>query len=140
MFFVIMEPLSPQDPIHQLLGKARKVEVRPNFTTNVVRLARQTPQERGWLAALHAWWQEAPSMGRLAVAGGAMAAIALTFVMMQPTTEPVNVVETVPMVSPELPLAPEVEAPWEMAVETEALLAVEDTSQFTDSEIGFLLY
>lgn len=136
-----MEPLSPQDPIHQLLGKARKVEVRPNFTsTRVMRQARQTPQERGWLAALRAWWEEAPSMGRLAVAGGAVAAVAVTFLMMQPTDKPVTIVETAPVVSPELPLAPEVEAPWEMAVETEALLAVESTSQFTDSEIGFLLY
>ena len=49
-----MEPLSPQDPIKHLLAQAREVEVRPNFTQNVLRAARQTPQDRGWLAGLRA--------------------------------------------------------------------------------------
>ena len=38
---------------------------------------------------------------------------------------------------PDLPAA---ETAWEASYQTEALLAVDDTTQFTDSEIGFLLY
>jgi hypothetical protein len=47
-----MEPFSPQDPLTKLLAQARKIEARSNFTQNVVRAARQTPQDRGWLAAV----------------------------------------------------------------------------------------
>ena len=32
------------------------------------------------------------------------------------------------------------ETPWEATFDTQALLAMDDTSQLTDSEIGFLLY
>lgn len=154
-----MEPFDSQDPLTKLLAQARKIEARSNFTQNVLREARQTPQDRGWLAALRAWWQEnsAPG-GRWAFAGGVAAAVALTVTVlqMQPGATSPQIVHQAPSVSaapvvespvPEISIAeaglpdmPAAETAWEASYQTEALLAVEDTSQFTDSEIGFLLY
>ncbi len=139
-----MEPLSPQDPIAKLLAQARTVEVRPNFTQSVVRAARQTPQDRGWLAALRCWWEEtslvAPA-GKWAFATVTVVAIALAAVIFQTPSEPPLVQQDFSELSaPDLPLLPATESSWEAAYDTQALLAVEDTSQLTDSEIGFLLY
>lgn len=156
-----MEPFDSQDPLTKLLAQARKIEARSNFTQNVLREARQTPQDRGWFAALRAWWEEnfssAPA-GRWAFAGGVAAAVALTVAVlqMQPGSSAPQVVHHVPSVPavpvvespvPEMSVAeaglpdmPAAETAWEASYQTEALLAVEDTSQFTDSEIGFLLY
>lgn len=142
-FFGIMEPLSPQDPLTKLLAQARRIEARSNFTQNVVRAARQTPQDRGWLASLRAWWEDlicAPVAGRWALAAGAAAAIALTFAVLHTQPETTSPVAVQPVPAVEVPLLPAAEMPWEAAYQTEALLAVDDTSQFTDSEIGFLLY
>jgi hypothetical protein len=137
-----MEPFSPQDPLTKLLAQARKIEARSNFTQNVVRAARQTPQDRGWLAAFRAWWADAVHPGgKWAFAAGVTAAIALTVAVLQ--TQPENksqIVEQVVVPVAEMPLLPAAETPWETAYQTEALLAVDDTTQFTDSEIGFLLY
>jgi hypothetical protein len=143
-FFDIMEPFSPQDPLTKLLAQARDIEVRSNFTQNVVRAARQTPQDRGWLAALRGWWEEtgwfAPqAKWSFASAVTLMAVVALALLQTPPDTMPQVVEKAVAPVA-ELPLLPAAETPWETAYQTEALLAVEDTTQFTDSEIGFLLY
>lgn len=149
-----MEPFDPQDPLTKLLAQARRIEARSNFTQNVLREARQTPQDRGWLAALRAWWEEssAPAAGQWAFAGGVAAALALTVAVlqMQPDTSSAPQVaekSVAPAAAmgaevevPVLPDMPAAESAWETAYATEALLAVEDTSQFTDSEIGFLLY
>lgn len=141
-----MEPFSPQDPLRKLLGQAREAEVRPNFTQNVMRMARQTPQDRGWLASLRAWWEENTMVGGLSIAGGAVAALALAFVALQPSAtspqvadEPAKAAQPA-VVLDEMPILPESEAAWESPLHTEALFAVEDSSQFTDSEISFLLY
>ena len=139
-----MEPFSPQDPLTKLLAQARNIEVRSNFTQNVVRAARQTPQDRGWLAALRAWWEEtrwfAPqAKWSFASAVTGIAVVALALLQTPPDTTP-QVVEKAVAPEAELPLLPAAETPWETAYQTEALLAVEDTTQFTDSEIGFLLY
>lgn len=144
-----MEPLSPQDPIAKLLAQARKVEVRSNFAQNVVRAARQTPQDRGWLAALRLWWEDvtftAPA-AKWAFATVTVAAIALALVIFQtqPAADTHVAQQAVPAIaSPaDLPLLPAVaaETPWEASYDTQALLAVDDTSQLSDSEIGFLLY
>jgi hypothetical protein len=159
-FFDIMEPFSPEDPLTKLLAQARKIEARSNFTQNVVRAARQTPQDRGWLAGVRAWWMEGVNPGsKWAFAAGVTAAVTLTVAVLQmqpqtdssslvnhspavkPTKIPALKTATVPAVSdsvmPDLPAA---ETAWEAAYQTEALLAVEDTTKFTDSEIGFLLY
>lgn len=144
-----MEPLTPQDPVAKLLAQARAIEARSNFAQNVVRAARQTPQDRGWLAALRAWWEDvslASPAAKWAFASVSVAAIALALVIFQ--TQPSSEVqmaqqqvvrETPPLA--DLPLLPvAAETPWEATFDTQALLAVDDTSQLTDSEIGFLLY
>ncbi len=119
--------------------------MRSNFTQNVLRAARNTPQDRGWLAGLRAWWQENTVAGGLTLAGGAAAAMVLAFVVMQPAEQPAShavmppPVEDLSLVS-DMPLLPETEAPWDSSLQTESLLAVEDTSLLTDSEISFLLY
>ena len=64
-----MEPLSPQDPLHKLLGKAKVVEPRPNFTQNVLRAVRQLPQREGVWERLAAWLGNL-SAPRAAMAGG----------------------------------------------------------------------
>lgn len=140
-FFAIMEPFSPQDPLTKLLAQARKIEARSNFTQNVVRTARQTPQDRGWLAALRNWWEDvsfAAPAAKWAFATVSVVAITLALVITQtqPAAEPQLVQQSVP----ELPLLPAAETPWEATYDTQALLAVDDTSQLTDSEISFLLY
>ena len=127
----------------KLLAQARRIEARSNFTQNVVRAARQTPQDRGWLASIKAWWEDvnyAPAAGKWALAAGAAAAIALTFAVLQMPKDAAPQFAEQPVALPEVPLLPAAETPWETAYQTEALLAVEDTTQFTDSEIGFLLY
>lgn len=136
-----MEPFSPQDPISKLLAQARRIEARSNFTQNVLRAARQTPQDRGWLAALRTWSEDvsfAAPAAKWAFASVSVAAIALALVIFQ--TQPAVTPQIVQQNVPELPLLPAAETPWEATYDTQALLAVDDTSQLTDSEIGFLLY
>jgi hypothetical protein len=122
--------------------------VRTNFAQNVVRAARQTPQDRGWLAALRSWWEDvsfAAPAAKWAFATVTVATLALALVIFQ--TQPASETQIAkqdapPVVAvPDLPLlAAAAETPWEATFDTQALLAVDDTSQLTDSEIGFLLY
>lgn len=142
-----MEPLSPQDPIAKLLAQARAVEVRTNFAQNVARAARQTPQDRGWLADLRIWWEDvswAAPAAKWAFATVTVAAMALALVIFQTqsASETQIAKQEVPaMTVPELPLLhAAAETPWEATFDTQALLAMDDTSQLTDSEISFLLY
>lgn len=141
-----MEPFSPQDPIRKLLAQAREAKVRPNFTQSVLRKARQTPQDLGWLASLRAWWEETPLFSGLSIAGCALAALALAWVTLQPAVTAPSVADQsvhTPLSAAaldEMPILPESEVAWESPLHTEALFAVEDSSQFTDSEISFLLY
>ena len=142
-----MEPLSPEDPIAKLLAQARAVEVRTHFAQTVARAARQTPQDRGWGAALRIWWEDVSfvtSAAKWTFATVTLAAMALALIIFQtqPTAETRLVGhDSRVMVLPDLPLLPEAaESPWEATLDTQALLAVDDTSQLTDSEIGFLLY
>ena len=139
-----MEPLSPQEPIAKLLAQARAVEVRANFAQNVVRAARQTPQVRGWFSALRTWWEDvsfAAPAAKWAFATVTVAAMALALVIFQtqPAAQTQLAKQEVPeMAAPDLPLLPAAaETPWEATFDTQALLAVDDTSQLTDSEIGF---
>lgn len=142
-----MEPLEPQDPLWKLLGKGREANVRPNFVQNVVREARQTPQERGWWAGVRAWLSEGTGgmpAGRL-VAG--MAAVALLGVMTvsvlkesAPQVPVMAVAEPVSVAGVEAPLVPEVETQLESLDYLDELLALEDTSGLSDREIAYLLY
>jgi hypothetical protein len=145
-----MEPLTPNDPLWKVLGQTKKVEVRPNFTQNMVRLARQTPQDRGWLAQIKGWWQEQP-VARIGLGLAAAAALALTTarIVLQPeSTIPAQVTVTAPVPTNELtvttevdfPLIPEFSTEWQNLEQVGDLLAVHDTSLLTDSEINLLLY
>ena len=141
-----MEPLTPNDPLWNLLGKTKPVEPRPNFVQNVVRAARQTPQEHGWLASLKAWWQEC-ELGHAPLAWAAAAVIALAGISLtlapqsdvpQVATQPVVTQDAV--LSEAEFLVPEFETEWKSLETMGDLLAVQDTSQLTDREIHMLLY
>lgn len=146
-----MEPLTPNDPLWKVLGKARPVEPRSNFTQNVVRLACQTPQDRGWLARVKGWWQEhdsAPS--GLTWAAVAAVVLAAGLALYQPETSTPTVAATSTSLSAgvqlaestetDFPLVPEFETEWKNLEQVGDLLAVHDTSLLTDSEINILLY
>jgi|688.fasta_scaffold97742_2 hypothetical protein len=138
-----MEPLEPNDPLWNLLGRSRPLEPRGNFCQNVLREARQTPQDVGFWARLRAWAQGSPSLlPRLAL--GSACALLLAFglstqfsprdpisITSPPAPAPSNV-EDIPLLG--------VETQLESMDEVSALLALEDTSSFSDSEINFLLY
>ena len=145
-----MEPLSPNDPLHTLLGKAKAVEPRPNFTQNVMRAILQMPQTEGLWQRVQEWLGGL-TMPRLAVAAAALVIVALSVmalwkpaaetpaspVVVQQNTEPV----IVPAVVDEMLYSMTTEEPMDSAVAHEfVLLAQEDTSALTDSEIALLLY
>lgn len=141
-----MEPLEPNDPLWKLLGKGRAVEPRPNFTQNVLRAARQTPQTRGWWAKLSEWFSDHPSsLPRLATGAAIVAVLGISLASQFSPDHSSMQVAKVPSVT--TPTAVAAEPPL-LAVETQlenldqvsALLALEDTSTLTDSEISFLLY
>ncbi len=157
-----MDPLNDQDPISKLLAQARQVEPRGNFTQNVLREARQTPQERGLFATLASLFSGSSSSApvwRLAAATAAIALIGLAWMQQSRTVAPSVVeaqqIEEAPLVAStpvevppsnedlfadEIPLLPEVETQWQNLDHQDALLAVEDTSMLSDSEVAFFLY
>ncbi|GEP45800.1 hypothetical protein [Brevifollis gellanilyticus] len=142
-----MEPLSPNDPLWNLLGKTKKAEPRPNFVQNVVRAARQTPQDRGMLSWFKGWWQD-QEHGHVTVVWAAVAAVimaGLVFTLPSENAEPQVAVQPVPVVQePAVTegdfLVPEFETQWENLTQMGDLVAVQDTSELTDSEIRMLLY
>jgi len=145
-----MDPLIPNDPLWKLLGEARKVEVRGNFTANVLRAARNTPQERGWLHGLlatvrgessHTW------LLRPALACALVMLIAGVAWLPQQAVPPqaavaVKAVEATPALSDEdmALIANDVDIALEGMNHLDTLVAMEDTSALTDTEIAFLLY
>ncbi len=147
-----MEPFHPNDPVWKLLGNARKIEPQPNFVQNVVRQARQTPQSRRWWQAVGDWFEGHPAaLPRLAVAS--IAVLLVIGVMNWPhdgrspssvATEdshpPAPAAVSQPAPLGESPLVADVETQWENMDHIDALLAIEDTSALSDSEIMFLLY
>lgn len=163
-----MEPLTPNDPLWKVLGKTKPVQPRPDFVQNMVRLARQTPQERGLWARVRSWWQERESASAgglgLAWAGAAAVLLAAGAVLFMPehkavpqmaatstvtgqeAVAPVTLPAAVASVATEaaqdtdFPLMPEFETEWKNLEQVGDLLAVHDTSLLTDSEINLLLY
>jgi hypothetical protein len=149
-----MNPLEPQDPLWKLLGQGRKVDARPNFTQNVLREARNTPQQRGWWNALKVWWMDSAALlpaGRLIALSALVVAAGLAWlprVQVTPAAggEPmlvagqVEVLSVEPEVPVQAPLVPEVETQLESLDYLDELLALEDTSGLTDREIAYLLY
>ncbi len=136
-----MEPLQPNDPLWNLLGRAKPVKPRPNFTQNVLRAARQAPQEHGLLARFREWFADRPgSFARIALTSGAALLIGV-FALTQnaPVAQPSLVTASVPAPQ-ETPLVAEVETQIDNLEQIHALLAAEDTSGLSDREIAFLLY
>ena len=150
-----MEPLSPNDPLHTLLGKARSVEPRPNFTQNVVRAVRQVPQTQSGWSRIQEWLAgfTPPRMAYAATAVALVALVAAVYVQSPPWTGGVTVVQA-PANQAKTPIPVQeatgttAEDPLDSAVASEldsvdalsVLLAQQDTSALTDSEIALLLY
>ncbi len=157
-----MEPLSPNDPLFNLLGKARPVEPRSNFTQNVVRAIRQEPQSLGWRERVSDWFGGL-AMPRFALAGVAVIVAGMVAVaaLNRPATEAPPVValqSAAPVVQPAVaqPAIYQVSATMILAATAEAapapapavddmdpmglLLVRQDTSALTDSELALLVY
>jgi hypothetical protein len=136
-----MEPFTPNDPLWKLMGNARPVVPRPNFTQNVVRAARQEAQTLSRWAQVKEWltaWQ------RPLVSGVAATALALAMGVL--LLEKGGTVSTAPALAilPDAEMAAianeDVSAPLDSLDHMDALLAMQDTSKLTDTELQFLLY
>lgn len=143
-----MEPLTPNDPLWNVLGQTKPVKPRADFVANVVREARQTPQDRGWLASLKAWWHERESgQGTLAWGLAAAVVVAGVWAISSPDQSlpaithqaPAVVMEEHVLSEEELFLSSFERELKKLQLESE-LVAVEDTSELTASEIRMLLY
>lgn len=148
-----MEPNDPQDPLWKLLGRAQHPKVRERFLADVVREARHTAQDRGAWVRLKAWWADSADFlpaGRTLAAVAVIVVIGLvSFSVFSPSlsesglnelASDTTLIEANEGGREELPLVAEVETQLESLDYLDALLAVEDTSGFTDSEIAYLLY
>lgn len=152
-----MEPLSPNDPLLALLRKAKPVEPRPDFTQNVMRAMRQTPQKVGFWERVQNWFPHAFSP-RMAFAFAVVAVIGMVLSeWLQPAQEALVMVQNQPEVS-HLPAVVDemLFSVTEQAATLEnsvaqgqdysdmdpmgLLLVQEDTSALTDSEIALLVY
>lgn len=158
-----MEPLSPNDPVFKLLGKTKSVEPRPNFTQNVLRAVRQTPQRETWWERCQSWL--ANGLGaRSTWAGSGLAvtaALAIWLGVRAPevetphTSQAAVATHSTKSTTPDWAVtAPTVEEENFTAVEESTsvasqlasmdqmslLLAQQDTSALTDNEIALLLY
>lgn len=139
-----MEPFSPQDPVSKLLAKARPVEPRPNFTQNVLRAVRQSPQRMSLRERLAEW---CASLSRPALAGVCAVAVA-ALLAFQAVRQKASVND-----SPGLEVASSSTA-TEDALNTDAylattlddmnqlsmLLAQNDAQAMTDTEVAMLVY
>ena len=146
-----MEPLSPQDPLHTLLGHGRTVEARANFTQNVLRAVRQLPQRltlgerlRDFFQALFGrpvflaacaavlvaatglWWT--PAQHSIGTAGDQIA-------QANDSTQQGNLTAA-ETPGPESEVAVALNDMDRLSV----LLAQQDTRAMTDTEIAFLIY
>jgi hypothetical protein len=144
-----MNPLEPNDSLWKLLGRARQVKVRGSFTQDVVRAARNTPQDHGFWAAVSAWFGSSTVLLRTAAVAAAVAVVSLAGWRSfdQPAAQVVaQQVAPVPEISSldAAEMIQLVEAmptlPLETAAEMNALLALHDASAMTDKELVSLLY
>jgi hypothetical protein len=146
-----MEPFSKDDPLHKLLGKGRAVEPRPNFTLNVLRAVRQEPQKLGFWERCRAWLDEEGGFKKLnhgILAAAAVLTLSLVIWKQADTStgDPTDVVATSPAQAVEA--VPATEMPVEAVVTSElesldhlsVMLAQQNTSAMTDSEIASFLY
>ena len=139
-----MDPLTPNDPLWKLLGQSRRIEVRPNFTQNVLRAARQSPRDRGWFARLCSWMSASERPGP-AWAVAAAVALAAGWMLLQPaasgpelTQQPAEVPAL--LLETDFPLVDGYDTQWQNLEQMGDLLAVQDSALLTDREIHLLLY
>lgn len=139
-----MEPFSPQDPLHKLLGRARSVEPRPNFTQNVLRAVRQLPQRMSLRERLTEW---CASVSRPALAGACAVAaaglIALQTIRHESSADPS--LTRSPASSPATVETPSdgeanVATTFDNMDQLSSLLAQTDARTMTDTEVAFLVY
>ena len=160
-----MEPLSPNDPLFNLLGKARPVEPRSNFSQDVMRAIRQAPQSLGLGERVLAWFRDL-TVPRLAMAGAAVIAFGMVAVAAlqkpvdeappavaqqkqtpAPVVQPAAAQPAIYHVSATMILAATAETPPAQPVSAMEemdpmglLLVRQDTSALTDSELALLVY
>jgi hypothetical protein len=148
-----MEPFSKDDPLHKLLGKGRVAEPRPNFTQNVLRAVRQEPQRVGFWERCRAWLGEENGFRKLNHGILAVATVLTLSLLMwkqagSPTGKPADVVVTSTSTSSttvaetaaaEMPVEAVVVSELENLDHLSVMLAQQDTSAMTDSEIASLL-
>lgn len=145
-----MEPLEPNDPLWKLLGKARPVEPRGNFTQNVLRAVRNVPQDHGWLAQTRAtladWWAIWQRPALLSAATAVLALVAVIVLQPETSTPPVAAVAPSAALTPALAdddmalIVDDFELPLTGLDHMDALVAMDDTTALTDTEIAYLLY
>ncbi len=141
-----MEPLSPQDPIAKLLGKAKAVEPRPNFTQNVMRSVRQLPQGQSVWERMTEWF-DARFIVRpmLTAACAVILAAAMTGYWLHQkgdlaSSNTVAIVEN-PATSPSFSTAEnDVATDLDQMEQFSILLAQQDTRSMSDSDLALLLY
>jgi hypothetical protein len=138
-----MDPLPPNDPLWRLLGQSRRVEVRPDFTRNVLRAARQTPQEQGWFVRLRGWLSVS-SGPKLAWATAAAALAAGLMLMSSGAPDPELARQSVEvpdlLLETDFPMVDGYDTQWQNLEQMGDLLAVQDSALLTDREIHLLLY
>jgi hypothetical protein len=134
-----MNPLEPQDPLWKLLGTVSPVEPKGNFVPNVMRAIRTETQERGLWAAVRHWWNIGEPRWATPALTTAAALLVVMGLQLQPSTNAFAVKETASaQTSPSVTDTTVI--PLQSLDELDALLAMEDTSTLTDSELGLLLY
>lgn len=150
-----MNPLEPNDPLWNLLGKARKVEVRGNFVQNVVRAARQEPQVRSRWQRVREWMEQARTAVWFRPALVAAAVVVTGAVLWNPEAPQPEALVQAPVSTPVIAESAAADAedlellklaeslptlPLDSVNQMDVLLAMDDTSALTDTEIAFLLY
>ena len=127
------------------MGNARPVVPRPNFTQNVLRAVRQETQMTGWQVRVGQWlaaWRR-PLAGAVATTLLLVTTLVLHQSRVTPAPEvAVNRSSTSAVIDAEMAaIADEdVSAPLASLDHMDALVAMEDTSSLTDTELQFLLY
>jgi len=148
----VMEPFSREDPLYKILGKARMVEPRSNFTQNVLRAIRQEPLTESAWSKVKGWVTVRP-LYRAATAAVLLTGLILSIWQINTKTDAVPAFAHIGTPSTtNTTISPlfteEGTTITDNAVASElgnmdrlsTLLAQEDTSAFSDGEIALLLY
>ena len=146
-----MEPFSPPDPLHALLGKSKPVEPRANFSQNVLRAVRQLPQQETLRERLSRWISgltepstalaTAVAVGfvLMVISDGRMPSEARSGFFARHTSQDASLDAAGnpwEMIPTESEVASEVDGMNQLS----ALLAQQDTRALSDSDIAQLLY